>query len=302
MNQIIIGTRGSDLALWQANFIKTKLEQTVSIPIKLNIIKTQGDNITNLSFEKMEGKGFFVKELEDALLKREVDLAVHSLKDLMTTMPDGLELAAVGFRADSREALLIRDESFDPDRPLFTKEGGAIGSSSVRRQSQIAMLSPDLKIKDLRGNVPTRVNKLRDKEYDAIIVAHAGIKRLDLELSGIRLKLLDIDMFYPAPAQGILGIQTCTENKEINQIVKTLDDPTARTETRLERGLLARFDGGCQLPLGVYSKIDGGELGLESILGIRENNLWTKLVRSSVTGNDPDKLVEEAYLELTQAK
>lgn len=302
MEKIIIGTRGSDLALWQANFIKAKLEKLVSLPINLKIIKTQGDKITNLSFEKMEGKGFFVKELEDALLKREVDLAVHSLKDLMTTMPNGLQLAAVGFREDSREALLIREESFDPDQPLFTKKGGIIGSSSVRRQCQIAAFSPDLQIKDLRGNVPTRLDKLRNKEYDAIIIAHAGIKRLELDLSGIELKLLDVDWFYPAPAQGILGIQTCTENLEINEIVKSLDDPIARMQTRIERGLLARFDGGCQLPLGVYSKIDGDDLTLDAVLGIRVGNLWTDLVRSSVTGNDPDKLVEEAFLELTQPR
>ena len=183
MNEIVIGTRGSELALWQANFIKSRLEQVTDIPATLRIIKTLGDKIDNLSFDKIEGKGFFTKEIEDALLARDIDLAVHSLKDLMTTMPPGLALTAVGFREDSREALLINKDAFDPGRPLKVKENGILGSSSVRRQCQVAHLSPDLTLKDLRGNVPTRINKLRDGQYDAIILAQAGIRRLEIDLS-----------------------------------------------------------------------------------------------------------------------
>jgi len=299
LNEIRIGTRGSQLALWQAEFIKGKLEQLTPLPVRLCIIKTSGDKIDNLSFDKMEGKGFFTKEIEEALLAKEVDLAVHSLKDLMTTMPDGLALTAVGFREDNREAVLIRKEGFDSDQPLKVRIGGVIGSSSVRRQCQIADLRPDLSLKDLRGNVPTRINKLRDGQYDAIILAHAGIKRLELDLSDLEVNLQECADFLPAPGQGILGIQTGEDNVEINEIVARLDDPAVRIQAQLERGLLARFEGGCQLPLGVYSEISGDNLILHAVLGYRRDGRWMKLARASVTGKKIDTIIESLYKKLT---
>ena len=301
MKPIIIGTRGSDLALWQANFIKSRLEGITDRPVMLSIIKTQGDAVDQLSFSQMEGKGFFTKEIEEALAAGEIDLAVHSLKDLMTTMPAGLILAAVGFREDCRELLLIRKESYDPERPLGVRVGGVIGSSSVRRQCQIAALSPDLALVDLRGNVPTRVNKLRDGKYDAIIIAYAGVKRLALDVSDLHSTILEKERFLPAPGQGILGLQTREEDDETNQIVGRLDDPAARMQTRLERGLLARFEGGCQLPLGAYSDISGENLNLTAVLGVRENDTWVGLRRASTSGNDPDTVIETIYAELQTA-
>jgi len=297
--QIIIGTRGSELALWQAEFIRAKLKDISSRPVILEIIKTQGDKIDHLSFDKMEGKGFFTKEIEDALLAGSVDLAVHSLKDLMTTMPPGLTLSAVGFREDSREAVLIRKESYDPSRPLEIKQGGIIGSSSVRRQCQIAAKSPDLTLKDLRGNVPTRVRKLREKQYDAIVIAYAGLKRLELDLSDLEVRLQDKSDFLPAPGQGILGIQTREHDKEINEIVAKLDDPAARIQARLERGLLGRFDGGCQLPLGAYSEVSGDTYTLTAVLGGQTGSTWSDLKRAATTGADIDAIVEETYKKLT---
>ncbi len=297
--EFIIGTRGSELALWQAEFIRTRLVEITSRPIILEIIKTQGDKIDHLSFDKMEGKGFFTKEIEDALLSNSVDLAVHSLKDLMTTMPPGLALGAVGFREDSREAILIRKESHDPTRPLEIKQGGIIGSSSVRRQCQIAAKSPDLMLKDLRGNVPTRVRKLREHQYDAIVIAYAGLKRLELDLSDLEVKLQDKSEFLPAPGQGILGIQVRENDKEINEIVAKLDDPAAKIQARLERGLLGRFDGGCQLPLGAYSEISGDAYTLTAVLGEQSGDKWSGLKRASVTGHDIDKIVEDTYKKLT---
>lgn len=298
MKEIVIGTRGSELALWQADFITSQLKRITDLPIKIKIIKTQGDMIQHLSFEKMEGKGFFTKEIEEALLDNEIDLAVHSLKDLMTAMPDGLLLAAVGFREDNREAVLIRKESFDEKRALKIVKNGIIGSSSVRRQSQITDISPDLQMKDLRGNVPTRINKLREGQYDAIIIAYAGIKRLDLNVSDLEINLLDFDHFLPAPGQGILGIQTRQNAADVNKIVGQLEDPAARRQTELERGLLARFDGGCQLPLGAYSEIDRGKMNLKAVLGVYEGGKWTRLNRAEASGTDPISIVDEVYGKL----
>ncbi len=297
--ELVIGTRGSELALWQANFIRDRLAEAFSMPVRLEIIKTRGDKIDHLSFDKMEGKGFFTKEIEDALLAGEVDLAVHSLKDLMTTMPPGLKLGAVGFREDSREAVLIQRESYDSARPLKVKENGVIGSSSVRRQCQIAPKSPDLQLKDLRGNVPTRLRKLREGQYDAIVIAYAGLKRLKLDLSDLEVRILEREEFLPAPGQGILGIQTRADDGAVNDLVSVLDDPEIRLQARLERGLLARFEGGCQLPLGVYSEIAGEIFTVHAVLGRRDGNTWADPVRTTVSGNAVDDVIEKAYRELT---
>ncbi len=299
MKKLIIGTRGSQLALWQAHFIKDQLETHHSTPVDIKIIKTQGDKIQHLSFEKMEGKGFFTKEIETALLDNSIDLAVHSLKDLQTTMPEGLALTAVGFREDNREAIVIRKESYDDSQPFQIKADGIIGSSSVRRQCQIAQVRPDLELKDLRGNVPTRVNKLRDKLYDGIVIAYAGLKRLQLDLSDLDLAVMDWDEFLPAPAQGILGLQTREDDAATNNVVSNLDSSTTRTQVELERGLLSRFDGGCQLPLGAYSEVSETEMRLKAVLGIRENNSWVRLCRADITGSNAGEIVESAYKKLT---
>ena len=302
MKEIVIGTRGSALALWQAEFIKSRLQQLSPVSVRLSIIRTQGDKIDDLSFDKMEGKGFFTKEIEDALLTAEIDLAVHSLKDLMTSMPAGLTLSAVGFREDSREAVVIRKDSYDDTRPLKIREGGVIGSSSVRRQCQIAYRSPDLQMRDLRGNVPTRIRKLREGRYDAIVVAYAGLKRLNLDLADLQIALQAKQDFLPAPGQGILAIQTRENDRAINALVSRLDDPVARVQVQLERGLLARFQGGCQLPLGACSEITGDEMTLSAILGRRERDRWVGLTRAVARGKEIDALVESAYNQLTDSR
>jgi hydroxymethylbilane synthase len=172
--KIIIGTRGSDLALWQANFVKDSLA-ALNIQAELKIIKTQGDRILHLSLDKLEGKGFFTKELEEELLAGTIDLAVHSHKDLPTENPPGLIIAAVSEREDPSELLLILKDCVDVHQKLSVKYGGIVGTSSNRRKAQLLAYRPDLEIKDLRGNVPTRVKKLRDENYDAIMVAKAGV-------------------------------------------------------------------------------------------------------------------------------
>jgi hydroxymethylbilane synthase len=293
--KLVIGSRGSDLALYQANFIRGILEKEFDCSVEIKIIKTAGDKLTQLSFDKMEGKGFFTKELEDALLCREIDLAVHSLKDLMTTQPDGLKLGAAGYRADRREMLLIRKESRQGDGLLPVKKGGIIGTSSVRRKCQIAYHDPSLITKDLRGNVPTRVAKLREGQFDAILIAAAGVTRLNLDTSDLDSVLLDPEDFLPAPAQGILGIQIRSDDPRVDEVVSRMGSEDAATEAFMERGLLARYDAGCSLPLGVFSEISPDGFRLKAILGVQKDEEWIDFKRADITGSDKTEAIDSVF-------
>jgi len=248
---IRIGTRGSDLALWQAHFVKAQLE-TINCTVELKIIITQGDRIQDLSFDKLEGKGFFTKEIENALLNNEVDLAVHSHKDLETNQPDGLCIAAVSYREDPSELLLMTPAAQDPNLLWGLKFGATIGTSSARRKAIIKALRPDIQIEELRGNVPTRIDKLRKGYYDAILLANAGVSRLQLNLSDLLTVILDPTSFVPAPAQGVLGLQTRSSDTVTQQVLTALHHPEVAAIINIERGVLKAMDGGCQLPLGVY--------------------------------------------------
>jgi hydroxymethylbilane synthase len=251
MKKIIIGSRGSDLALWQANFVKDEL-QKLGNEVEIKVISTQGDRIQHLSFDKMEGKGFFTKEIEAALLDKSIDLAVHSHKDLETTSPPGLQIAAVSYREDPSELLLIRNESVDNDQIFGIKKNPIIGTSSARRKSQLITFRDDFEIKDLRGNVGTRINKLREGQYDAIVLAMAGVKRLDLDLSDLTINTLDPTLFIPAPAQGVLGLQIRAEDTHLAEVLKAMNDEVVQRQIGIERSVLRNLDGGCQLPLGIY--------------------------------------------------
>lgn len=248
---IRIGTRGSDLALWQANFVKSSLEK-LGQQVEIHIIHTQGDKIQELSFDKLEGKGFFTKEIEQALLENQVDLAVHSHKDLETTSPNGLLIAAVSDREDPSELLLMRKESVDRGQKWNLKQNAIIGTSSARRKSQIIAHRADLSIKDLRGNVPTRIQKLREGQYDAIMLALAGVNRLELDLSDLHCEILNPTEFIPAPAQGVLGFQIRSEDVELHEILAHLNHQQTQSKIEIERSVLKQMEGGCQLPLGVY--------------------------------------------------
>lgn len=252
---IIIGTRGSELALWQANFTKMELAKN-GIEAELKIIKTKGDATQqwNLSFDKIEGKGFFTKELEDALLADEIDLAVHSCKDLPTEFPAGLTIAAYSHRANPFDILLIRKESKDETKLLKLKEHATVGTSSARRKAQLLALRPDINLQDLRGNVPTRVKKLTDENYDAIVLASAGLERLKIDLSAFEIVELKAPMFIPAPAQGVLAFQIRENDTELTKICKILNDEKSAQVTKIERQILHDFEGGCQMPLGVYAE------------------------------------------------
>ena len=246
-----IGTRGSDLALWQAHFLQAELER-LGYASELTIIKTQGDRVQDLSFNKLEGKGFFTKELEDALLADEVDVAVHSMKDLPTTNPPGLVIAGVSARANPCDWMLVRREVADVGRPWSVPTGAKVGTSSVRRQAQLLDLRPDLEVAELRGNVPTRVRKLREGHYDAIVLAAAGLERLGLDLSDLIVSELHPREFVPAPAQGVLAYQCRESDVDTRKLLSRLHDRATAACTNVERSLLRSFDGGCQLPLGAH--------------------------------------------------
>jgi hydroxymethylbilane synthase len=248
---ITIGSRGSDLALWQANYVQNELKRH-GFESKIEIIVTKGDRIQDLSFDKIEGKGFFTKEIEDALLEKRIDLAVHSLKDLPTTSPAGLQIAALSYREDPRDLLIIRKDACDPATGLGVKKGGRIGTSSARRKVQIALLQADLEITDLRGNVPTRIQKCRSGAYDAIIIAAAGVTRLQLDMSDFITVALEPDRFVPAPAQGVLGLQIRTEDLFMEGALSAIHNTAVAEVVAVERQTLNLFEGGCHMPVGVY--------------------------------------------------
>ncbi len=251
MIDIVIGSRGSDLALWQARYVKKRLSE-LGHNVTINIIKTQGDAIQHLSFDKLEGKGFFTKEIEAALLDGAIDLAVHSHKDLETNPPEGLIIAAVSERADPADILLVRESAVDINKKWGLMEGAIVGTSSARRKSQLLAHRPDTILKDLRGNVPTRINKLRNQQYDAILLAKAGIDRLEIDLSEFNVVVLDPSEFVPAPAQGVLGLQIRKSDDRMAEILKPLNNKSVQKRIAIERKVLNLLEGGCQLPLGVY--------------------------------------------------
>jgi hydroxymethylbilane synthase len=288
VRKIIIGSRGSDLALWQANHVLRKL-QKLNLDVEIKIIKTQGDIIQNVSLDKLEGKGFFTKELEEALLNKEIDLAVHSHKDLPTTSPEGLKIAAVSEREDAAELLLIRKECADTTQKFLFKKNAIVGTSSARRKSQLLAFRNDVKIEDLRGNVPTRIQKLRDKQYDAIMLAAAGVERLRINLSEFKVLRLDPKEFIPAPAQGVLGLQIREDDHELFEYINKLNSEKVADIIGIERKVLNLFDGGCSLPLGIYC--------------IKEDNKFKVWVSKSDTWNTmPKRLYFESFTDEGFAK
>jgi hydroxymethylbilane synthase len=296
MYRIIIGTRGSDLALWQARFLQSELNR-IGIASELKIIKTRGDQIQNLSFDKIEGKGFFTKELEIELLDNQIQVAVHSMKDLPTNHPPGLVIGGVSHRANPQDILLIRDESVNNDNDLFLKANPIIGTSSARRKAQILDLRTDTILRDIRGNVPTRIQKLRDGQFDAILLAAAGVERLQLDLSGLKRVNLHPREFVPAPAQGILAFQCHEENLEVRRILQKIHHPAVSSCSNVERSVLKMMDGGCHLPLGVHCYMD--KLSNYHCHGAYSKSLDTPLKRINISQSTTAGLAEKIFNELT---
>ncbi|MCK9372399.1 MAG: hydroxymethylbilane synthase [Sulfuricurvum sp.] len=269
MKKLTIATRGSKLALWQSNHIKSVIESHFSdLEVELKIIITSGDKILDVPLAKIGGKGLFLKEIEESMLRGEAQMAVHSLKDVPTVMPEGLLLSAITKREDARDAML--SEKY-PDIASLP-EGATVGTSSLRRRMQLFMERPDLVIKDLRGNVDTRIRKLKEGEFDAIILAAAGINRLGLTESVNYVYPISYDEMLPAMGQGALGIET-TNEEWVLEIVKILNDTNSQIETTIERGFVDTLQGGCQVPIGVSARVqENGEVTVRSILGLPDGS------------------------------
>ena len=277
-----IGSRGSQLALWQANHVKELLEQR-GHRIEIEIIKTTGDKITDVALARVGTKGMFTREIEEALAENHVDLAVHSLKDLPTEIPSGFEIAAIPPRQDARDAFCSLKYKRIQDLP----QGARVGTSSLRRQAQLKALRPDLDTHALRGNVDTRLRKLEAGEYDAVILAAAGLKRLGKQDS-IR-QLLDAKVMCPAAGQGALAVEIRKADSAVRQHVIFLDDAAARLTTTCERALLNKMGGGCQVPIGAFAEIILGKLHLQAVVASPEGST---VLRKSGEGDDPVRLGE----------
>jgi hydroxymethylbilane synthase len=282
-----IGSRGSQLALWQANYISERLRAR-GHEVEIEIIHTTGDKITDVPLALVGtkgglGKGIFTKEIEEALAAGRIDLAVHSLKDLPTELPPGFEIAAVTEREDARDAFCSRLYSKIEDLPQRAR----IGTSSLRRQAQLKAIRPDLDIHPLRGNVDTRLRKLEQGEYDAIILAAAGLMRLGkIELMK---QIIPAEIMCPAAGQGALGIEIREGDSATRQHLESMNDPAARAATTCERALLNSLGGGCQVPIGAFAEIRNGKLHLDAIVADPDGS---KVLHESREGNldDPEGL------------
>jgi len=265
--KIVIGTRGSKLALWQAEWVKAELQRLhPGIEVRLNKIKTTGDKILDVPLAKVGGKGLFVKEIEEALLRGEADIAVHSMKDVPTEFPEGLHLAVICKREDPRDAFIaqIRNQQSKINNFGSLHEGAVIGTSSLRRSCQLLHIRPDLKIAQLRGNLGTRIQKLDEGQFDAIILAAAGVKRLGW--ADRITEILSPEMSLPAIGQGAIGIE-CRIDSEINDLIASLNDSETSICVRAERAFLGRLEGGCQVPIAAYARIESQVLAMEGLVG-----------------------------------
>ncbi len=291
---IILGTRGSELALWQAHHIQNELNQ-LGWAVDIKIIKTKGDKIQDLSFDKIEGKGFFTKELQDALLSNEIDMAVHSHKDLETTQPEGLLIAAVTKREEANEVLIIKDRSFQKDAVLHLPPDAIVGTSSIRRKMILGHTRPDIAFVDLRGNVPTRIQKLRDNTWDAIVLAKAGINRIAPSLEGLHAVTLDPLQWIPAPAQGALAIECRSADVQLQDVLKSLHHPETATAVHIERSILKGIGGGCQVPLSSFAF---NQNGLWHVHTAFTNSLRDPMQQLAMQHAQPDFLVHSTLAAL----
>jgi len=299
---LIIGSRGSDLALWQSRWVQNELEKHhPEITVEIQIVQTQGDNILDVALSKIGGKGLFTKALEDKLLDGSIDLAVHSLKDLPTELPDGLGITSITEREDPGDVFVSRDNISLRDLP----EGAHIATGSLRRQSQLLNFRNDFQIHDLRGNVPTRLAKLRDASWNGIVLAKAGLKRLGLLDEAT--EVIDPEIMLPAVGQGALGIESRTNDFQIQAICAPLNHADSAAAAKAERALLHKLQGGCQVPIGAFGEIIDSDLHLTGYVGALDGS---KAVRNTLTGSPDDaeavgyrlakKLIDDGADEILQ--
>ena len=294
--KIVIGSRGSELALWQANFVKKELEKSdKNIFVEIKIIKTKGDKILDVALSKIGDKSLFTKELETHLIERKIDLAVHSLKDLQTQLPKELKLAAVSKRHPVEDVLIAKKKGITLEK---LREKAVVATGSLRRRCQLLHIRPDVKVVELRGNVPSRIQKFLKSEWDAVILARAGVERLNLKK--YISSYIGINDILPAVGQGALGIETHTENNFINEILKNLHDENTFRAILAERSLLRTLEGGCQVPIGAFAEIKPSGLYLDAMVGSLNGSLtFRKKVRGSK--EQPEKVGKQLANDLLKA-
>ena len=276
-NSLVIGTRGSRLAIWQAEWVEHQLRTLApEIEVTLKRIQTSGDKILDVPLAKIGGKGLFVKEIEEALLRGEIDLAVHSMKDVPSVLPDNLEIVCVPNREDPRDALVSR-EGLSLDA---LHKGARIGTSSLRRQAQLLYHRRDFHINMLRGNLDTRLRKVREGAYDAVVLAAAGLRRLGwtAEIT----EYLPVHMSLPAIGQGALGLEGRREDEFVKELVANLEHGPTRIGVNAERAFLARLEGGCQVPIAGHAVIEGNQLTLEGLIASVDGQRY---VRDKISGS-----------------
>lgn len=283
--KIRVGTRGSNLALIQTNWAIDRLkEKFPEVEFEAKIIKTKGDKILHLSLDKIGDKGLFVKEIESQLLEGEIDLAVHSMKDMPAEVVEGLKFAAVPKREDPRDVIILREglNSFD-ELPI----GATIGTGSKRRKYQLLRKRPDLNIVPIRGNIETRISKIESENLDGIVLAASGVIRADLEEK--ITEFLPVDLMIPAPAQGALALEIRENDEELEKMIDAIKDEISQIQTDAERSYLAGIDGSCHIPMGAYCEVDGEKLTLTGIFGDEDGE---KITVASLEGdrNNPKEL------------
>jgi len=272
----ILGTRGSKLAMWQSEHVASILQEKADVEVELKIIKTQGDKILDVALSKIGDKGLFVKEIETALLEGEADLAVHSSKDVPTQIPNGLTLGAFLKRVDPRDVLISKSGEGIDGLP----EGAVVGTSSLRRIAQVLNRRPDLQIKDVRGNLDTRLRKMDEGLFDAIILAAAGLDRMGWS-EGITERISS-DIMLSAVGQGAIAVEIRENDEEMLELMKHLDDPATRAAVTAERALMRELEGGCQIPIGSLGTVENGVLRLDGMVASLDG---TRLIRDEVLGN-----------------
>ncbi len=293
MRKIIVGSRKSKLALTQTNWFINQLKNA-GAPFEFEVkeIVTKGDRILDVQLSKVGGKGLFVKEIEQALYDKEIDFAVHSMKDMPAVLPEGFVIGCIPPREDARDAFISKNHVKFADLP----KGAIVGTSSLRRSAQLLQARPDLEIKWIRGNVDTRLAKLETEEFDAIILAAAGLKRLGWS-DDVVTEYLDIDLCLPAVAQGTLGIECRADDEELLAELSKLTDQTTWNEAHAERAFLGAMDGGCQVPIAGFAKSNGKEITLTGLVAAPDASV---VYKETVTGTNPEELGKEVAKILTE--
>lgn len=285
-----IGSRGSALALWQTDYVKTELEKRFpQAEFEVRIIKTTGDTILDTALSKIGDKGLFTKQIETALLNEEIDLAVHSLKDLPTTQPENLRIGAVSARETANDVFISTNYNSIADLP----ENAKVATGSLRRRSQLLNFRPDLEIIEIRGNVPTRIEKFLESNLDAMILAYAGVHRLNLD-SYVK-QIIPTEIMLPAVGQGVMAIEMRETDTEVAQMLHKVNDKQVESCITAERAFLRNLEGGCQVPIGAFAELDGEEIFLRGFVG---NLSGAQIIRDEIGGNRRD--AERLGIELAE--